>query len=571
MPDSTTNYNLKKPLNTEYYDVDIQNDNMDLIDAALAPIADPSQVPSGLTGKIGQWVSWITNRIKAITGKTNWYDAPDITLAQALSHISSLNAHCLLSDVTIYVSPTGNDTTGNGTSGNPYATITKALSMIPKNLNGYTPTISIAAGTYNEVVTISGYVGGYIYLILTGSIIVNGIIVSNGSCIRVSGAYTINTNYIHCYKKSSWMSLASVIIALTGAGATPPVEAASVNLHCGSQSHMYASGVITINNSTAVYAVSITAGSIVTLGNLSGTNNTGTSLYMTASSMLSYGANTLSAAYGNSIHNSFVLTNDSAFGSNKNLLINPDWRNPVNQRNKSGTMSTAGYFIDQVKLEQGSVAIVANTGIKLIGSATAAVVNMYLEKLLDTSKVYTLSAEINGVIYSASFNPDSTNTWHNFTTNIRCRMFNNGTPAVVSFVNDATTIDYTISRVKLELGSVSTLANDPPVDFGEEFTKCLRYFWRPALGYGINYMPGYNPYQNNGVKFNLYFPTTMRANPTITINQIRNESSGELLTVSSSNAIGGPSTLYVINNIVTSQTLYTNVVYAFDLSFSAEL
>lgn len=34
-----------------------------------------------------------------------------------------------------------------------------------------------------------------------------------------------------------------------------------------------------------------------------------------------------------------------------------------------------------------------------------------------------------------------------------------------------------VVAAKLEKGSVSTLANDPPPDFGEELEKCLRYLW----------------------------------------------------------------------------------------------
>lgn len=53
--------------------------------------ADPTQVPTGLTGTITNWLSWIVNRIKAITGKANWYDAPDTTLTAASQHISNTN------------------------------------------------------------------------------------------------------------------------------------------------------------------------------------------------------------------------------------------------------------------------------------------------------------------------------------------------------------------------------------------------------------------------------------------------------------------------------------------------
>lgn len=53
--------------------------------------ADPTQVPSGNVGKLTQWFSWLTNRIKTIVGKTNWYDAPDITLASTKTRLDGLD------------------------------------------------------------------------------------------------------------------------------------------------------------------------------------------------------------------------------------------------------------------------------------------------------------------------------------------------------------------------------------------------------------------------------------------------------------------------------------------------
>lgn len=99
----TKNYNLKKPEGKDIVDINILNGNTDIIDGALTPSADPTQVPaSNGPAKISQWVSWIVNRIKAITGKTNWYDAPDITLAQTKAHVSAAaphTGHVLTSDV----------------------------------------------------------------------------------------------------------------------------------------------------------------------------------------------------------------------------------------------------------------------------------------------------------------------------------------------------------------------------------------------------------------------------------------------------------------------------------------
>ncbi len=91
----TKNYELTKPdAATEYYDINVQNENMNKIDAALEPTADPEQIPaSNGPGKLQLWISWIANRIKAITGKTNWYDAPATTLEAAKSHLDGVAPH----------------------------------------------------------------------------------------------------------------------------------------------------------------------------------------------------------------------------------------------------------------------------------------------------------------------------------------------------------------------------------------------------------------------------------------------------------------------------------------------
>ena len=56
----------------------------------------------------------------------------------------------LVGSVALYVSPSGSDTTGNGGSTTPYATLAKALSTLPKDLNGKSVTINLAGGTYTE-------------------------------------------------------------------------------------------------------------------------------------------------------------------------------------------------------------------------------------------------------------------------------------------------------------------------------------------------------------------------------------------------------------------------------------
>jgi hypothetical protein len=58
---NTTNYNLKKPESTDFYDVEDQNDNMDIIDGALKSHDDALSTVGGLglsvvDGKIAQTI-----------------------------------------------------------------------------------------------------------------------------------------------------------------------------------------------------------------------------------------------------------------------------------------------------------------------------------------------------------------------------------------------------------------------------------------------------------------------------------------------------------------------------------
>jgi len=50
---------------------------------------DPSQAPSGNQGTLRQMLDWFANRLKAITGAANWYDAPATTLAATKSHMDA--------------------------------------------------------------------------------------------------------------------------------------------------------------------------------------------------------------------------------------------------------------------------------------------------------------------------------------------------------------------------------------------------------------------------------------------------------------------------------------------------
>lgn len=68
----------------------------------------------------------------------------------------------------IFIATTGSDTTGNGTSGAPYATMAKALSTLPALIT-QAHTINVADGTYAEPVLLQGFVCAF-----GGSITITG-------------------------------------------------------------------------------------------------------------------------------------------------------------------------------------------------------------------------------------------------------------------------------------------------------------------------------------------------------------------------------------------------------------
>lgn len=130
-------------------------------------------------------------RLNPVSGQPNVYD---MTRAdQPTNEGTPINkalldqkAYTLTNNVTVYVAPNGNDTTGKGTFAAPYKTIQRAVDDIPKCLGGFHAVVDIAEGTYPERVTVSGFKGGRLTLGVDGrSVTVNGIYVMASSIVRV--------------------------------------------------------------------------------------------------------------------------------------------------------------------------------------------------------------------------------------------------------------------------------------------------------------------------------------------------------------------------------------------------
>lgn len=213
--------------------------------------------------------------------------------------------------------------------------------------------------------------------------------------------------------------------------------------------------------------------------------------------------------------------NIMAGGSNRNLLDNPWWGSAevVNQRGvTSGTTIANGYnCIDRWKTNYGSAAgtfALTAGGIELTsGTNTYAAIQ---QKIDNPSKLYgkTLTASAllsDGTIIAGTQTFTGSQTITFITQNdIRLMLSNTG-----EFVLNVYGGPKTIRAVKLELGSVSTLANDAPPCYAEELAKCQRYFVRLSAdtAYGMFGMGIVNNAGGTSAWVMLNLPVSMRRFP----------------------------------------------------------
>lgn len=214
--------------------------------------------------------------------------------------------------------------------------------------------------------------------------------------------------------------------------------------------------------------------------------------------------------------------------SNENLLINWDFRNPVNQRGLSEYVGIT-YTVDMWQLNANRGKLNVNDGyITLTNTAEsgAEYLRQGFEKNFEAGDVLTLSAEIRGNGSGQLFLGNSTDganiggyTEYTATSDWQVITFTKTLEStlpkwwVIQVTGQNAYID--IRRVKLELGSVSTLQNDPPQDYAEELRKCQRYQFMTNAS---SRWARASKITDSVIYFDVACPATMRANPTITQN-----------------------------------------------------
>ena len=161
-------------------------------------------------------------QLTPVQGQTNIYDmerADEPTVAGTPINAANLNAMLQTAGLdagkTVYVAVSGSDSTGDGSRTQPYATIFKAISEIPQNLNGYSATIHISPGTYNENIALYGFHGGSLYLISTGNdatVNINSFQASDSASIRIQDMTLVVSGAVN----STGISLTNSVLITDG-------------------------------------------------------------------------------------------------------------------------------------------------------------------------------------------------------------------------------------------------------------------------------------------------------------------------------------------------------------------
>lgn len=169
--------------------------------------------------------------------------------------------------------------------------------------------------------------------------------------------------------------------------------------------------------------------------------------------------------------------NIAAGGSNPNLLDNAyfvgggsqlgDGVFPINQRGQS-SYTGGGTQLDRWKTwEANDVITLTANGVKFKSPNGNGMFQYWSE--FPTTKTVTFSAIIDGNIYSVTL-PEGDTQYEYIGTGFKIGISRNGKCVYIKSQNT----EILIAACKLEVGTVSTLANDPPPDFGEELAKCKR-------------------------------------------------------------------------------------------------
>lgn len=241
-----------------------------------------------------------------VNGQANTYDLRRAD--QPISEGTPINkalldqkAYTLTESVTVYVSKSGSDSTGDGSSAKPFLTVQKAIDSIPKNLGSYHAQIDIGAGTYDERALIDGFVGGRITLGVAGrSVILRGVTIMSSSAVRLAiSNITYHANYAGTLLYLAYGSNVTLISPLS-------LNAANtlnygIALEHGS---FLNAGAVSVNvDNCGRAAVLSTLGSVAVFYGVTGSGNTTHGLAATLGGTITYASRTITGGTGDYANN----------------------------------------------------------------------------------------------------------------------------------------------------------------------------------------------------------------------------------------------------------------------------
>jgi hypothetical protein len=238
-----------------------------------------------------------------VSGQTNTYDMTRADLpVQAGTPINKelfdSKADGLKESVTVYVSKSGSDSSGNGTSSAPYLTIKKAIDSLPKVLNGFHAQIDIGAGNYEERVTIDSFIGGRITLGVSGrSVTVRGVSIMSSNSVRLAIPYIVYSASVSGEGAGLYMSYGSnlqIISELT----VNMLNSTNYGIAVEHGSVLTTVNVPVNVNNCGRAAVMSTYGATMVLSNITGTGNTNFGLAATLGGMIAYQAKSITGSSG---------------------------------------------------------------------------------------------------------------------------------------------------------------------------------------------------------------------------------------------------------------------------------
>lgn len=253
--------------------------------------------------KVEDRVSTYPGRVKLtpVSGQTNIYDM--VRADNPVQEGTPLNkalldqkAYTLTSDVTVYVSTTGSDADGDGSSAAPFATIQAAVNALPKCLGGHVASIDISAGTYNERVRIDGFNGGRLIIGEAGrSVVIRGLNITNSTQVvlnisNVTWATGFSGTIVYIGYNSSVVLGSGMTVRCAGS------EEVGVGVTYGSSLVAEAVTITVLN--CARTAILATIGSRVALNAITGSSNTAVGLMAERGAILAYNTTNLSSTSG---------------------------------------------------------------------------------------------------------------------------------------------------------------------------------------------------------------------------------------------------------------------------------